>query len=142
MGGTHPIRMHYCYHPQTNFAKVMFLHLSVGHSVHRGVCMAGGFMWQVGHVWRDACVAGGHVWQGCVHGQEPCMAGGRHVSQRRSVHGRGPCMPCMAPGHYQIWSVNAWAVRILLECILVFSIIFINYSTLPTLCNSRKVDWR
>ena len=35
-GGTHPIRMHTCYRPQTKFAKVMFLHLSVSHSVHRG----------------------------------------------------------------------------------------------------------
>ena len=25
------------YHPQTKFAKVMFLYLSVNHSVHRGV---------------------------------------------------------------------------------------------------------
>ena len=28
----------YC--PQTKFAKVMFLHLSVSHSVHRGVCLS------------------------------------------------------------------------------------------------------
>ena len=30
-GGT---GMHSCYRPQTKFAKVMFLHLSVSHSVH------------------------------------------------------------------------------------------------------------
>ena len=29
------------YRPQTKFAKVMFLHLPVGHSVHRGVCITG-----------------------------------------------------------------------------------------------------
>ena len=28
------------YHPQTKFAKVMFSHLSVCHSVHRGVCLS------------------------------------------------------------------------------------------------------
>ena len=28
-----------CYRPQTKFVKVMFLHLSVSHSVHRGVCI-------------------------------------------------------------------------------------------------------
>ena len=27
------------YHPQMKFVKVMFLHLSVSHSVHRGVCL-------------------------------------------------------------------------------------------------------
>ena len=47
------------------FAKVMFLHLSVSHSVHRGgmcgrgVCVVGGGV----HGWR-ACMAGGHVWWG------------------------------------------------------------------------------
>ena len=83
------------YHPQTKFAKVMFLHLC--HSVHRGgmrgrggtwqgeggmrgrgACMAGERAWQGRHAWRGvcvvggACVAGGHVWWGV------CMAGGMH----------------------------------------------------------------
>ena len=31
----HPTGMHSCYHPQTKFSKIMFLHLSVSHSVHR-----------------------------------------------------------------------------------------------------------
>ena len=31
----------YYYHPQTKFAKVMFLHLSLSHSVHRGGTWAG-----------------------------------------------------------------------------------------------------
>ena len=53
---------------------------------------------------------GGRAWRGvCMVGV--CMAGGR-------VHGRGACMPC----HYEILqdTVNERAVRILLECILVF----------------------
>ena len=35
-GGTHPTVTHSFYCPQTYFAKVMFLHVSVIHSVHRG----------------------------------------------------------------------------------------------------------
>ena len=58
--------------------------------------VVGGMRGMGGHVWQ-----GGHVWHGgaCV--------GGR-------------CMPRTPPQHHEIWSVNAWAVRILLECILVF----------------------
>ena len=44
------------------------------------------------------------------------MAGGMHG---RGMCGRGACMPCTAPQHYEIRSVSARAVRILLECILV-----------------------
>ena len=35
-GGMHPTGMHICYRQQMKFGKVMFLHLSVSHSVHRG----------------------------------------------------------------------------------------------------------
>ena len=35
--GTLPTGMHCCYHPHS-CGKVMFLHLSFGHSVHRGEC--------------------------------------------------------------------------------------------------------
>ena len=64
------------YRPQTKFTKVMFLHVSVSHSVHTGgvrgrgrgrrVCMAGGE-----HGW-GACmpeVGRGWLWGGgvCVH---------------------------------------------------------------------------
>ena len=81
----------YFYSPQTKFAKVMFLHLSVSHSVHGG-----------GGVWQGACMAGegvcmaggvcggGGMWgggmcgQGGMHGQGACMAGG--------MHGRGVCV--------------------------------------------------
>ena len=45
--------------------KVMFLHLSVSHSVHGG-CMAGG----------------GHTWQGGMHGRGACVAG-------KGMHGGG-----------------------------------------------------
>ena len=56
------------------FAKVMFLHLSVSHSVHR----------------RKICIEG--------YGQTP------------------------PPGHWILWdTVNEWAVRIILECILVIT---------------------
>ena len=98
----------YHYRPQTKFANVMFLHLSVSHSVQGGgACVAGG------HAWQGACVAEGdmhgrgHVWNGCTWAGV-CMAGG--------CAWQGVCMP---PGHYEIRSVNARAVHILLECILV-----------------------
>ena len=53
------------------------------------------------------CMAGGCSWQGCMRGTA-CMAGGMHATH------------ASPPGHYEIRSVNARAVRILLECILVF----------------------
>ena len=77
-----------------------------GH-VWQGVCMAGGMHG------GGACVAGGHAWWGGgMHGR-----GGMHGS---GMHGWG-MMGTHAPQHthYKIQSVNAWAVRILLECILV-----------------------
>ena len=43
------------YRPQIKFAKVMFLHLSVSHSVHRGVCLGpypGNGWW----VWLGGCL--------------------------------------------------------------------------------------
>ena len=73
---------------------------------------------------------GGHVWQGevCmvgdVHGREVCMAGGMHG---RGYAGGGACMAggVHGEGHYEIRSVSERAVRILLECILVFSFDFV-----------------
>ena len=50
----------------------------------------------------------GHVWQG----EGACMVGGVHATHAPS------------PGHCEIRSVNARAVRILLECILVFKMIY------------------
>ena len=91
----------------------------VGGHVWQGVCLAGGVCdgghaWQGRHAWQGgmhgrgrawqgACMAGGHAWQGGMHG-------------RGGMHGGGPCMP---PRHHEIRSVDARAVRILLECILV-----------------------
>ena len=91
--------------PQTKFANVMFLHLSVilstgGHAwwgaVHgRGVCLARGHAWWGGmhgrgcawqgpcmvggHAWQGVCMAGGCSWQGCIRGTA-CMAGGMHAT--------------------------------------------------------------
>ena len=49
---------HY-YRPQTKFAKVMFLHLSVSHSVHRGDLVLGGACS------RGVPAPGGLVWGEC-----------------------------------------------------------------------------
>ena len=57
--------------------------------------MAGGMCGQGGMCGR------GHAWQGACIG-------------RGGVHAMHP-----PPGHYEIWSVNVRAVRILPECILV-----------------------
>ena len=94
----------------------------VCHSVHSGrACIAGGVRGR-GHAWRGMCMAGacmtrGHAWRGCMwqgdmHGRGVCMVGD------------GVCMLCGThappPRYYEIQSVNARTVRILLECILVF----------------------
>ena len=64
----------------------------------------GGCAWQ-GHMHSKGGMCGkGDAWQGA------CMEGG--------MCGRGACMP-PPHTHNEIWSVNVWAVRILLECILV-----------------------
>ena len=88
-----------------------------GHAWLGGVCMAGGHAWQMGmcgrgHAWQGVCMAGGvhvggHVWQGaCIAGV--CMVGG-------ACH-------ALPPANTTRYSdtVNERAVRILLECILVF----------------------
>ena len=59
--------------------------------------------------------------KGGVRGRGPCVAGG--VCGRRGMRGRGPCVAggaCVA-GQILREMVNEWAVRILLECILVGS---------------------
>ena len=75
----------------------------------RGACVAG-------HAWWGACVAG-VAWQGGVCRRGACVAGGVHDGGV-CIAG-GACMPHTTPRHYEIQSVNARAVRILLECILV-----------------------
>ena len=75
---------YYC--PQTKFAKVMFLQVSV--------CSQRGDVHGGGHVWWGTCMVGGHVWQGV------CMAGG--------MCGNGACMSCTCPPsrHYEIRSMS------------------------------------
>ena len=76
------------YRPQTKFAKVMFLHLSVILFTGWGACMAGG-------VRGSPCVARG---RGCMHGRGACVAGGACMAGVQGacvvggVHGRGACM--------------------------------------------------
>ena len=73
----------------------------------RGASMAGGCVWQGGHVWQR-----GHAWQGA------CMAGGMHGDGGVCVAGRCTCH-AHTPQQILQDTVNEWAVRILLECILV-----------------------
>ena len=81
------------------FAKVMFLHVSVcpreGH-VWWGACMARG-MHGRGHAWQGGMCVGRHAWWGA------CVVG----------------CACMPPQQILRDTVNEWAVGILLECILV-----------------------
>ena len=84
--------------------------------------MAGECAWQSGMYGR------GHAWQG------ECMAGGACVAKGGMCGGGGGvCMPCMPPRHYKIRSVNARAVRILLECILVF-LTFVKNGSMQSQC--------
>ena len=80
----------------TKFAKIMFLHLSVSHSVHWG--RGGG-----GSASRRVC-----IWGVCIHGGSGSAScgGGGEVGQTSL-----PQIPRD--------TVNERAVRILLECILV-----------------------
>ena len=77
-----------------------------GACVAGGACMVGGVCMARGRAWqRRACVA-----KGGMHGKRGvCMAKG------------AACVVCMPRwvGYYEIRSVNARAVHILLECILV-----------------------
>ena len=94
------------YRPQTKFAKVMFLQVSV--------CRGGGRAWQEGWgmhgrecAWQGVCVAGGmrgrgRAWQavcmaGGMHGSGVCVVGGVHG---RGVHSRGHAWrgACVAGG--------------------------------------------
>ena len=68
------------------------------------------------------CGRGGmHGWVGGVCAwQGACVAGGGGVRGRGGVH----ATHAPSPGHCEMRSVNARAVRILLECILVFKMIY------------------
>ena len=100
------------YRPQTKFAKVMFLHLSVilftggGGMCGRGGVCGRGCVCGRGH----ACMVGGHAWWVGMHGGcvGACMAGGRGMHGRvGGMCGRGVCVAggmhgrqgaCMAGG--------------------------------------------
>ena len=77
----------------------------------QGSCVVGGEHGRGGgmrdkeHAWMGACMAGG------MHGRGVCMVGGMCV--------RGACMAHMPTLQILRDTVNKWAVRILLECILV-----------------------
>ena len=142
----HHVRIN-CYHPQTKFVKVIFLHMSVilsmGGMCGRGACMVGGVHGGKGsmHGGGTCVVAGGCMWwQGGMHGGrggawwwgvcvEAGMCGGRGVCvvaggacmvAEGGVHGgRGACMVAGGMCGIQRDMVNERAVRILLECILV-----------------------
>ena len=110
------------YHPQTKFAKVMFLHLSVNHSVHGG---------------GRGTLAGTPHWAGTPPGRYTTPWAGTPPNRYTSPQAGKP------PGRYPPWAdtppgqvhpppgrytppgnacwdtVNKRAVRILLECILV-----------------------
>ena len=90
---------HFSYHyrPQRSCGKVMFLHLSVCHSVHRGRHAWGGGVRGGGHAWQRGAPDRGHA---CGEGG----GGGRSAWQERRPLQR--------------------VVRILVECILVSNRVF------------------
>ena len=80
-----------------------------------------------GHAWQGACMVGG------MHGGGMCMAGG--------CVWWGACMAGGLCSEGRAWkilrdTVNEWAVRILLECILVFSTF---WRALVLFCGVRDV---
>ena len=74
--------------------------------------------------WRGGCA----WWEGCAWWGGACIAGGMHgrgVCMARGMHGRGACI---------VWQIlrdtaNERAVRIILECILVSSVVFLRIQT-------------
>ena len=103
------------YRPQTKFAKVMFLHLFVSHSVHRGghawlqggMCGCRRHAWLGGNVWLQGGMhgcGGMHGWRGGMHG-----CGGWAWLQGACVVVRGACMvvgACMLVGSH-VWLQGA-----------------------------------
>ena len=71
------VTYYYFYRPQTKFAKVMFLHLSVSHSVHGGgVCSQGGYLLRGGVCsWGGAFSGGGVCSQGGAWWRHPLPDG-------------------------------------------------------------------
>ena len=100
------------YSPQTKFAKVMFLQVSV--CPQGRACMVSGRGGMHGCCWGACMVAGGGV----------CMVAGGHawlLAGGVTVHACwGRCVWLLGGVRRISWDmVNEWAVRILLECILV-----------------------
>ena len=93
--------------------------------VSRGthVWLLGGHVWLPGrHAWLPGGMCGcwGHAWlQGGMHG---CWGGGMCGCWGACIVGDGVCM--VVGGRHRIRqdTVNEWAVRILLECILLLVI--------------------
>ena len=106
----------------------------------QGACMAwlggahgmGGMRGQGGMRGKGgACMAKG----GGVHGRGVCVAKGACVAKGGMHDKRGEaCVVCMPP--YEIRLVNARAVCILLECILV---VFFGSTNLPHNCPQQNV---
>ena len=123
-----------CYRPQRSWGKVIFSQASVILSTGGGACVVAGgacvvsrgacmiarrHVWLLGGVWLPGgvcMVAGGHVWllggMRCCRGWGACMVARGCAWLWGGVHG--------------IWrdTFNEWAVRILLECILVHECVF------------------
>ena len=82
-----------------------------------GMC-GGGYMWQWGMVGR-------HVWQGVCMAGDMCGREGMHGG--RGMHGRGCAWHALPPPPQILRdTVNERAVRILLECILVYKVNGVN----------------
>ena len=89
------------YRPQTKFAEVTFLHVSLCPQWGGGgvACVAGGVCMAAGHAWQGVCMAGGgHL---CMAGGL-CVAGGVHGS--RGMCGVGTCVP--SGRYYKIRSMS------------------------------------
>ena len=89
----------YFYRPQTKFANVMFLQVSVCQREGGGgnvwyMAWSGWCAWQGGMCGRGACVVG-DAWQGGMHGRGHAWPGGmcgRGVCMEGGMCGRGACM--------------------------------------------------
>ena len=106
-GSNNPFNYKYFYRPQTKCAKVIFLHLSVSHSVHRGcgVCLSA--CWDTPPGRHPPHPQGADTLPGADTPQE-------QISVPPSPWEQTPPAQCMLGD-----TGNKRAVRILLECILV-----------------------
>ena len=110
------------YRPQTKFVKVMFLHLSVSHSVHRGEYL------------------GRYTPPGRYTPRQVHTLAGTSPSRYTPWQVQSPLGRYTPPGNACWDTVNKRAVRILLECILVFY--FIQFMELDDKFskNSNQID--